>query len=425
MLRQPKGATLQAIVEAAGRQKQSVRGFLSAGARKKALPAGIAAIGFRQTVGNGEALGVLNVSRRHSGLVGAIGESQWGEKMRIPYIATTLMVVVAGAGGIRANVVGAGSTGIAPFAADPAIPGDMALGPNGIGRALNPEGAPGGVGNPAGLAKPRGNAIRLAQAVDPVSTGDSRLAPFKWVGVLETPTATQPQPNLAPYCTGQFITEKVVLTAGHCLKDLDSNPVGPWYDLTKAIFILQYQNGEGSQTFKVKCGAANPLWRYPSNYKSLPQRQQQIAFWTGAQHDFAMILVDVTNGTSPTGYMPVALDWKGKYTYAFRVGYPDDILGGEFIQQMGGPVFFANAIQADFADYPNLVVQWGPVTDFTWGSSGGAWVANADPTGKTYSPILIAVSSANKYDLAGGYFAAYLTAAEFNPLLTFVSNGCK
>jgi hypothetical protein len=25
----------------------------------------------------------------------------------------------------------------------------------------------------------------------------------------------------------------------------------------------------------------------------------------------------------------------------------------------------------------------------------------------------------------GGEFAAYLTAAEFDPLLTFVSNGCK
>jgi hypothetical protein len=28
-------------------------------------------------------------------------------------------------------------------------------------------------------------------------------------------------------------------------------------------------------------------------------------------------------------------------------------------------------------------------------------------------------------ELQGGTFAAYLKAAEFNPLLTFVSNGCK
>ena len=56
--------------------------------------------------------------------------------MRIPYIVIALMAVIAGAGGVRANVVGAGSTDIAPVAANLAIYGDMALGPNGIGRAL-------------------------------------------------------------------------------------------------------------------------------------------------------------------------------------------------------------------------------------------------------------------------------------------------
>ena len=64
------------------------------------------------------------------------------------------------------------------------------------------------------------------------------------------------------------------------------------------------------------------------------------------------------------------------------------------------------------------------------GTSGGAWVANLIGEGPD-EYFLIAVSSfspINSYNspvFPGGTFAAYLTAAEFNPLLTFVSNGCK
>lgn len=341
--------------------------------------------------------------------------------MRLSYIAVASIALVAGAGGIRANVVGA-----APFAAGPAIPRDRALGPNFIGHALNPNGAPGSVGNPAGLAKLRDNAIRLAQAVNQVSTGDPNAAPYKWVGVLETPTSKQAQASSAsPYCTAQFITSNVLLTAAHCLWD-DTGPTGQWYDLKKAIFILQYQNGEGKQ-FQVACGLPNHLWKLPSNYNSMKSADQNAVFWPAAQHDFAMILVD---GTSPTGYMRYALDWKGKYKYAFRVGYAEDIHNGDFVQGVGGPLFFANAIPTDYLDVPNLVVQWSPATDFTYGTSGGAWIANTDPTGKTDDPILIAVDSGspvNGNDLIypGGEFAAYLTEAEFNPLLASVQSGCK
>jgi hypothetical protein len=326
--------------------------------------------------------------------------------MRIFYVAVALIAIVAGTGGIRANIVGTGFAGIDPFAA--------------------------GFGSSRALPKTRENSIRMAQVgastVPPeFFSGNPSQAPFKWVGMLQIPNPTQQYPNETINCTAQFITPSVLLTAGHCLKDLPSNPTGPWPDPTKGNFVLQFQNGGGT-AFKIVCAAANPLWTLPANYSSMTGGQQNAAQVAAFQHDYAMILVD---GTSPTGVMPYALDWKGKATYASRIGYPENILDAEIVQATPGYVFFADAIPMGVDSSPNLVVQWGPVTDATQGMSGGAWVANFNVTEGPNNNILIAVTSfspVNAFNspvFPGGTFAAYLTAAEFNPLLTFVTNGCK
>jgi hypothetical protein len=66
--------------------------------------------------------------------------------------------------------------------------------------------------------------------------------------------------------------------------------------------------------------------------------------------------------------------------------------------------------------------------------SGGAWVTNLSSTEAAGKNVLIAVTSGapsgparlgNTQEFPGGTFAAYLTASEFNPLLSFVSGGCK
>jgi hypothetical protein len=258
--------------------------------------------------------------------------------------------------------------------------------------------------------------------MNPVNSGNPAVAPLKWVGMLINPTPTKSHPDEIAYCTGEFIKPNVVLTAGHCIKDLPSNPTGRWYDLTKQTFVLQYQNGEGSHTFKTKCAAASPKWTYPSNYNSMTPDQQNIAYLTAAQHDFAMVLVD---GVSPTGVMPYALDWKGQVTGATRVGYADDILDGQIIQDSYGIVFFADAIPMFPQSFPNLVVNWQPLTELTNGTSGGAWIVNYNSTEGQNQNILVAVNSFVNSDYPGAMVAAYLTAAEFNPLLAFVSNGCK
>jgi len=276
---------------------------------------------------------------------------------------------------------------------------------------------------PSGVALPADGVTQVAQN-DPqvANAGNPSVAPLKWVGLLISPNPTKDHPNQAAECTGQFIKPNVVLTAAHCIKDVTDNPTGPWFDLTKQTFVLQYQNGEGSHTFKTVCAATAPGWAVPSNYATLKGGQKAKAQRAASEHDFALVLVD---GNSPTGTMPYALDWKGKVSAAVRVGYAADILDGEIIQQAEGIVFFSNAIPMFPESPPNLVVHWQSVTDLSQGSSGGGWIANFSTDDGTNNNILIAVTSFGNSDYPGAVMGAYLTAAEFNPLLAYVSNGCK
>ncbi len=282
-----------------------------------------------------------------------------------------------------------------------------------------------------GAAGVRAQGVIVPQVASGEATsGNPSQAPFKWAGLLLVPTPTQKQPGLLSGCTAQFIAPQVLLTAGHCIKDLETNPTGPWPDPTKGTFWLQYQNNQGTP-FKIVCAAANPLWTLPANYTSMSRQQQTAAFAAAMQHDFSMILVD---HQSPTGVMPYQLDWKGKFKFAWRIGYPADILGGDIVQRVGGVLFFADAIPLGSWSLSNLAVQWGPITDATHGMSGGAWVTNLNGTEGDGKNVLVAVTSGsppgpqrlgNTQQFPGGTFAAYLTAAEFNPLLSLVSGGCK
>ena len=251
-------------------------------------------------------------------------------------------------------------------------------------------------------------------------TGNPSVAPVKWVGLVMTRLSQKE----IEYCTGQFIAPRVVLTAGHCVKDIDKNT---WNDVNNMSFILQFQNGEGSHVYKVVCTAALDAYAHPANYASLNADQQNEADLAAHQNDFAMILVD---SDSLTGTIAWQGDWKGKWLGATRIGYPGDILNGEVVQQAHGIVFFADAIpiftnNGSTQSFPNLVVHWQHNTKLTQGSSGGAWVVNFDPTEAKGSNIAISVSSFLMTDLAGAMFGPYLTAANVNALLQFTQNGCK
>ena len=95
------------------------------------------------------------------------------------------------------------------------------------------------------------------------------------------------------------------------------------------------------------------------------------------------------------------------------------------MQKSGGALFFADAIPMLDKSYPGIVVQWAPTTELTFGTSGGAWIVNFSTTDGHGKNALIAVTSFQFTAYPGGEGAAYLTAAEFNPLLAYVSGGCK
>ena len=334
--------------------------------------------------------------------------------MRVVYGIVALLAVVASANGIRANIAGPDPAGVSLKSATTT----QALGTD--GRRVRSQSTAGG------------NAVRVAQANTlgwEQTTGSPSVAPFKWVGLLKNASTTKNAPH-GWDCTAQFIKPNILLTAGHCLTDLTSGQPLAAIDASKLSFLLQYQDGLASQTYKAVCAAANPLWTIPSNFNDMSGSDKSAALNAAGEHDFGLVLVD---GTSSTGTIDYVLDWKGKFTSAARVGYPGDILNADIIQYAPGIVFFADQIPLPKGlNLPNDVVQWGPVTDATHGMSGGAWVARISDTEGPNKNILIAVTSSAPQVgnteiplFPGGTWAAYLTAAEFNPLLTFVSNGCK
>lgn len=345
-------------------------------------------------------------------------------KMRVSFIAVALGTAVVGTVGIRATAALADPPS---FGAPATILGNLTISRSRIFSAPMPQAPVAGSSKTYDPPKLSDNARRFAQlrpvvAMPEASTGNPSLPPLKWVGLLAVPHPTPQDPHQIKTCTAQFITATVLLTAAHCLKDLPVDPTGPWPDVTKGTFWLQYQNDEGTP-FKIVCGATNPKWTLPSDYTVMTPSQQKAALNAAWQHDFAMILVE---GQSPTGAMRYALDWKGKVREAVRVGYPHAILGAAIVQQAPGVVFFADQIQMDPELLPNIVVHWGPLADFTQGSSGGAWIAHFSTTDGPNNNTLIAVTSFYYTDMfPGAMFAAYLTSEEFNPMLSSVTNGCK
>ena len=255
-------------------------------------------------------------------------------------------------------------------------------------------------------------------------SGNPSTAPFKWAGRLVY-VATKAGDSFS--CSAQFIGPRVLLTAGHCVYDIDKNA---YYSPQNLAFILQYQNGTGTHVYHAKCAATLAGYSYPKNYASISDADKRDAFLTASQWDYGMILVDAD---SITGSFTSQTDWKGKWRGATRIGYPAEILGTEIIQRVHGLIFFADDIPIFDKSYPGLVVHWQDNSRFTSGSSGGAWIAQIDSAEAQRNNIVIGLNSFHIVKgfssavsaLPGAEFGPYFRSADYNALYKWVANGCK
>jgi hypothetical protein len=244
------------------------------------------------------------------------------------------------------------------------------------------------------------------QAPEPLTAGNPAVAPLKWVGLLVFKNAK----GQTFSCTAQFISPKVLLTAAHCVRD---NATGEWYDVGKMFFLLQYQNGNPSDIYKVICTGHLSGW-VPKVSPSATDDEKEAAADAAMQYDYAMILV---NHESITGHFKVETDWLGKHPMAMQIGYPGAIEGGMIVQRDPG-------LLALSLSRPNEIILMHTNPNMTEGTSGGAWVANFNTAESPDENVIIGVTSFGNGNWPGVTFGPYLRQEGYGGLFDYVSKGC-
>ncbi|MCB1489956.1 MAG: trypsin-like serine protease [Bauldia sp.] len=228
----------------------------------------------------------------------------------------------------------------------------------------------------------------LAPAGGERMSGDVRDRPLYWAGKIFFR-----KPDGGYVCSGQFISENVVLTAAHCVRDSDT---GEWYD--DVVFALQYENGKYAELYDTECSATLAGWVSKDESKY--------------NYDFATILVE---GSSQTGYFGTAWNWEGQYADVTKIGYPVSIRDGQVIQIERGPIELKDGIVALKHGNPKN----------QGGSSGGAWIGGFNDTpGSEEGNRVISLQSFHYDGLDGVGFGPYLTES-FRKLWLFTENGCE
>jgi hypothetical protein len=276
-------------------------------------------------------------------------------------------------------------------------------------------------------ASPRPPSIRLAQqaAPPPIIAGNPTFAPLMWAGLW-----TWSDEEYVHTCTAQFITDRVILTAAHCVRDRDS---GKYYDAdnTKSRFLLQYQNETWSKEYHPLCKITWDQWvvpldpgEDPRNPETMTEARRQAyrkALSESWQWDYAFVYLD---GKSTTGHYNYQVN--AKWNGAVSTGYPAKLMGGAVVQRVVGDTFDMSDLSFSMGLAPNERVLWHGSLDYTNGSSGGAWVVNFSGAESPESNIISGLNSFGMSDGSkpGAIFGPFFTD-DFTALLNFAANGCK
>jgi trypsin len=224
-------------------------------------------------------------------------------------------------------------------------------------------------------------------------SGDPASFPLKWAGKL-----FYAQPDGDYVCSGQFISNRVILTAAHCVRDMDT---GEWFD--DFDFRLQYDRGNFSGRHGYECAATKQGWVMTDGGGDP---------WI---FDYAMILA---TGVSRTGYFGHHWGYADNdYTSGPKVGYPGDILNGQVIQGDNGPFFVMD-------DEPGIIGLRHGNPRNAGGSSGGAWVGRYSKTLAANNNFAISVTSHHRGDDTTISYGPKFDRG-FKELLDYTSRGCR
>lgn len=229
-------------------------------------------------------------------------------------------------------------------------------------------------------------------------------------------------------CTAQFITNRIVLLAAHCVRDQDT---GRYYDPQNrnTIFLLQYQNDSFSKLYRPLCKFVFNDWIVPLGPGEDPNKpdtmnaERRKAYLQAKnnawQFDFALVYLDAD---SITGHYNLHVNerWDG----ATSTGYPHNMMGGAVIQRISGDILPAADVAFSEGKIPNEQVLWHGNRDYTQGSSGGAWVVNFSSEEGPNTNIIVGLNSFDASDKPGASFGPFFND-NFTALLKFTEARCQ
>jgi hypothetical protein len=220
--------------------------------------------------------------------------------------------------------------------------------------------------------------------------GNVATRPLYWAGRIFFA-----RPDGGGYCSTQFIAPGLLLMAAHCVRDEQS---GAWF--TNFLYVHGYDRGNGRKV-ATQCASAYDGWLAKDDSRWM---------W-----DYAMIKL---RGGNDIGHFGYQWGWWGQYNGVPKIGYPQDIEGGEVIQVEFGKLFQSGR--------RNIVGLYHNNPRNQEGSSGGGWIGKFETSGdNSQSNYVISVTSHYWGDDKTKSYGPYWDGNNFQKLMAYTNRGCK